>query len=385
MKSKSVPFNRPSIGLCEYLSVLKVLKSRWISKGQVTKKFESAFAKYQGVDADRVISTNSCTSALHLALILEGIKPGDEVIVPAITFPATANVVEHVGATPVFVDAEDQTLNLDVTKVEGLITEKTRAIIPVHLYGNPCDLFSLRKICDEHDLVMIQDCAHAVESLLSYLPLHIFGDYCAYSFYATKNLTTAEGGMLISPNPQVAERAEILSLHGLTKDAWKRYQNVKYQPWDLEAPGYKYNMTDIQAALGLCQLRKIETMWKRRREVCEIYISELKSNPIVKLLYLDNPDNRHAYHLFPVIFETETSRQDIIFELEKRGVNVGVHFPALPLTKYYREKYRYIPDDFTIASHVADHLISLPLFPDIKDSEVFQVINAIKDITEVMK
>lgn len=391
-------FNKPTIGWREKWEVLKVLNSGWISTGKKVKQLESEFLQYLKLDSIQcAVATNSCTAAMHVALMLEGIGPGDEVIVPAVTFPATANVVEHVGAKVVFCDVEPNTLNIDIYDAHKKITDKTKAIIPVNLYGQACDLEGLQDF-GSRDIKIIQDNAHAVETRHKGYSLPYYSDYSCYSFYATKNMTTAEGGMLIVDTEEKRQRAEMLCLHGLSKDAWKRYQATGYQLWDLEFPGYKYNMTDIAAAMGIWQLRRLNENWERRSAIVEKYREGLDSVLGVRLIDdksrvkinsrrygLWIPGETNAYHLFPIIFDEDEnnkikdkSQEQIIREIESYGVGVGVHFPCLPLTKYYREKYGYRKDDFPVASKKTEKIVSIPLYPGLIDNQVQRIINAVK-------
>lgn len=393
---KNIWFNRPSIGFREKWEVLKVLNSGWISTGKKVKEFETSFLKYLELDGIKhAQATNSCTAAMHLALLLEGIgeygggSKEDEVIVPAVTFPSTANVVEHVGAKVIFADVEKDTLNIDYSDVTKKITDRTKAIIPVSLYGQPYNINHFKNLAGK-GIKIIQDNAHAVESRYESLSLPIYADYSCYSFYATKNMTTAEGGMLIVNDEEKRAKAEMLCLHGLSKDAWKRYQATGYQLWDLEFPGWKYNMTDIAAAMGLCQLKRLDKNWKRRIEIVDKYIDELIGLKGITLLYnsiIHLKGVRNSYHLFPIIFDGERNekikkmtQEEIIRKIESHGVGVGVHFPCLPLTKYYSEKYGYKEDDFPVASKMTEKIVSIPLYPGLKDSEVDRIINAIKEV-----
>lgn len=377
-------FNRPSIGYEEKREVLDTLNSGWISTGKKVEQFEKDFLDYQELPNKYAQATSSCTAAMHISLILEGIGPGDEVLVPAITFPATANVVEHVGAKPIFVDVEESTLNIDITEAEDKITKNTRAIMAVSLYGQPCDLKGLKLCTDlnkDNKIVIIQDNAHAIESRLYGKTLPNFSEYSTYSFYATKNMTTAEGGMLILDDEKKAARAEMLCLHGLSKDAWKRYQATGYQLWDLEFPGYKYNMTDIQASLGIWQLKRLEENWLKRKNIVDKYRKELKGLRGITLL-TEKPNIRDAYHLFPIIFNDDIGKtqEEIIREIERHGVGIGVHFRCLPLTKYYKNKYKYTKDMFPVASKMTEKIVSIPLYPGLSDEDVRHIVHTIKGV-----
>lgn len=377
-------FNKPKIGLAEKIEVWRTLSSGWIGTGKKTKLFERMFEEYQGIQGIKyALAVSSCTSALHLSLLLENVKEGDEVIVPAITFPATANVVEHTGAKPVFVDVESSTLNIDPELIEEKITDKTKAIMVVHMCGHPVELDKTNEIADRHNIPIIQDSAHAIESEYINKKCAHYSKYSAYSFYATKNLTTAEGGMLIVDDKEDYEKAEILSLHGISKDAWKRYQASTYQHWDSIYPGYKYNMTDVQASLGIHQLKRIEKNWRFRHKVVNQYISAFKNIETLELFKIKS-HVRHAHYLFSVCFDTDSiglSRDKIIRKLEEKGVGIGVHFRALPLLTFYREKYGYKPGDFPIASYYGNRIISLPLHLNLTQKEVKKVINTVIEVT----
>jgi dTDP-4-amino-4,6-dideoxygalactose transaminase len=242
--------------------VLDTLQSRWLTTGSKTQRFEADFARYLG--ASHALGVTSCTAAMHLGLVALGVGPGDEVITSPITFPATANVIVHVGATPVFVDVEPNTLNMDVQQLEGHITPRTRAIMPVHFAGHPCQMDALMDIARAHRLAVVEDCAHAIESTLHGRHMGTWGDVGAFSFYPTKSMTTGEGGMLVTGSPGLAERIEVLRLHGISRDAWKRYGREGFRHWETLSAGFKYNMYDLQAALGLAQLPKLDGFWTRR-------------------------------------------------------------------------------------------------------------------------
>ncbi len=375
-------FNKPSIGNEEKHEVLDTLNSGWISTGKKVEQFEKDFLEYQEVPHKYAQATNSCTAAMHIALILEGIGPGDEVLVPAVTFPATANVIEHVGAKPVFVDIEECTLNIDTIDANEKITKKTKAIMAVNMYGQPCDLTGLKilqELNGDNGMVIIQDNAHAIESRLNGKTLPNFSEYSAYSFYATKNMTTAEGGILILSDEEKAIKAEMLCLHGLSKDAWKRYQTTGYQLWDLEFPGYKYNMTDIQASLGIWQLKRLEENWSKRKKIVEMYRKAFSERCGI-ILPIERPNIRHSYHLFPIIFDIDKTQEEIIREIESYNIGIGIHFRSLPLTKYYKNKYGYKENNFPVASRMTKKIVSIPLYPSLKESDVLRVIQAIKNV-----
>jgi len=313
VRQSFLPFHQPWIDDAGIKAVTDVLQSGWITRGPRTEEFERAFATYVG--SRHAIGLSSCTAGLHLALVALGIGRGDEVITSPITFPATANVIVHQGARPVFADVDRVTLNLDPARVEAKITPRTRAIIPVHFAGHPCRMEALLDLAGRHRLHIVEDAAHAIESWAGEHKVGGIGDFTAFSFYATKNLTTAEGGMLTTNSDELAERARILSLHGISRDAWKRYAHDGPLHWETVAPGYKYNMYDVQAALGLSQLERLEEWWTIRAGYVRRYREELADLPEVELLGEDQ-GIRHAYHLCVVLLS-----QGIAGEI---GINAAV-------------------------------------------------------------
>ena len=383
-----VQFHQSYIQQGEIKEVVDTLKSGWITTGPRTKRFEEDFKKYIG--CRHAIGLNSCTAGLHLSLAALNIGEGDEVITTPITFPATANVIIHQKATPVFVDIEMDTLNMDVNKIEEKITPRTKAIMPVHFAGHPCDMGKIMDIAKRHKLSVIEDAAHAIESEYNGKKIGNIGDFTSFSFYATKNITTGEGGMLTTNNDELAEKARMMSLHGISKDAWKRYGKDGFQHWELFYPGFKYNMFDIQAAIGIHQIKKIEGFLKIRKKYVDMYNEAFENIPeIVPLKVKGNI--KHAYHLYVIIIKTEelnADRDEIMSEIQNNGVGVGVHFRTLHLQPYYqnpnpKSKIRnhrlYKRGMFPVAEYVSDRVISLPLYPKMKVSDVQYVIKVVKE------
>lgn len=376
-----VQFHQSYIQQSEIKEVVDTLKSGWITTGPRTKRFEEEFKKYIG--CRHAIGLNSCTAGLHLSLAALNIGEGDEVITSPITFPATANVIIHQKATPVFVDVEMDTLNIDVNKIEEKITPKTKAIMPVHFAGYPCDMGKIMDIAKRHKLSVIEDAAHAIESECNGKKIGNIGDFTSFSFYATKNITTGEGGMLTTNNDELAEKARMMSLHGISKDAWKRYGKEGYQHWELFYPGFKYNMFDIQAAIGIHQLKKVDSFLERRKKYVNIYNEAFEDIPeIVPLKVKGNI--KHAHHLYVIIIKTEeldADRDTIMREIQNNGVGVGVHFRTLHLQPYYQtlnsELYRR--GMFPVAEYVSERVISLPLYPKMNVSDARYVINIVKN------
>lgn len=373
-------FHRPWLGKEEEKEIIDTLRSGWLTTGPKTREFERLFADYIG--CKHAVGLNSCTAGLHLALSSLGIGPGDEVITTPVTFPATANVVVHQGAKPVFVDVEPETLNIDAGQIENRLTENCKAILPVHLYGHPCDMDTILRLAQKYRVAVVEDAAHAVESEYHGKKVGNIGDLTAFSFYATKNMTTGEGGMLTTNKDELAEKIRIMSLHGITADAWMRHGNGDYVHWDVLYPGYKYNMFDLQASLGIHQLKRIGLFWQRRKRWVELYNEAFVDVSEIQLLR-EKTNVKHGYHLYPILVKTEklTVDRDVVLRLLKEsGIGVGVHFRALHLLSYYSETFSYKRGDFPNAEYASDRLLSLPLYPKMKEEDVRRVIAVLKGI-----
>ena len=373
-----IPFHKPTIGEEEVRSVVETLKSGWLTTGFKVKSFEEDFARYVG--SKHAIAVNSGTAALHLALDAVGIKEGDEVIVPTMTFTATAEVVLYFKAKPVLVDCEGDTLNLDSAKIEAAITPRTKAIIPVHMAGQPCDMDGILKIARKHDLRVIEDAAHALPAAYRGRTVGTIGDITCFSFYATKTITTGEGGMATTENSKWAERMRIMSLHGISHDAWKRYTKEGSWYYEVLYPGFKYNLTDLAAAIGSEQLKKCSEFWQARRRIAMIYGKAFAELEAVQVPACPD-DVQHAWHLFVVQLDLErlkTDRNHFIEVLRKKEIGTSVHFIPLHLHPYYREKFGYKPVDFPTASAVFERIFSLPIYPKMSEPDVERVIEAVK-------
>lgn len=373
-------FHRPWLGKEEEKEILNTLRSGWLTTGPKTRQFEQRFAKYIG--CKHAIGLNSCTAGLHLGLVSLGIRPGDEVITTPIAFASTANVIVHQGAKPVFVDVDSETLNIDANLIENHITDKTRAILPVHLYGQPCEMETILRVAEKHRLAVIEDAAHAIETEYRGKKVGSIGDLTSFSFYATKNITTGEGGMVTTDRDDLAEKIRILSLHGITADAWQRYGDDGYTHWDVIYPGYKYNMFDIQAALGIHQLKRIDEFWQRRRSLVAIYNDAFKEVPEIQILSVKE-GVKAAHHLYVVIVKTEMlniSRDDVLQSLSKAGIGVGVHFRALHLMSFYSKTFGFKPGDLPKAEYASDRVISLPFYPKMEEKDAKLVIKTVKEI-----
>lgn len=374
-------FAPPSIGDEEIAEVVDTLRSGWITTGPKTARFEQEFARYLG--APGALAVNSCTAALHTALLTAGIGPGDEVITTPLTFAATANVIEHVRARPVFVDVDPETLQIDPDRLEAAVTPRTRAIIPVHFGGHPADLDAVDTIASRHGLLVVEDAAHALPARFRGRLIGSRGNPVAFSFYATKNLTTGEGGMLTA-DPEFLERARIASLHGMSHDGWKRYAEGGHWFYEVLLPGFKYNMSDIQAAMGLAQLAKLERHQARRRAVVHAYQAAFTGHDAFELP-VERPEVEHAWHLYVLRLQPgvlRIGRDRFIQELTQRKIGTSVHFIPLHLHPYYRDTYGYAPDAYPVARSNYERMLSLPLHPGLSEADVEDVVGAVLDIAE---
>lgn len=371
-----IPFHSYSIDECEKNSILQTLESNWITTGPKVKEFENKFSEYIG--CKNSIALNSCTAALHLSLLANNISKGDEVIVPVMTFAATANIVIHANAKPVFCDINPETLNIDVNKIERLINKNTKAIIPVHMAGQPCEMDIINNLANKYNLKIIEDAAHATESYYANKKIGSENISC-FSFYATKNITTAEGGMLTTNDDLLAEKIRILSLHGMSKDAWKRYSNEGYKHYDIVYPGFKYNMTDIQASLGLCQLNKIDIFLKRRNEIKSLYdnlLSEVEEISFVKEI----ENIVHGRHLYIIKLSENINRDIFMNQMINENIGVSVHFLPLHFHSYYKNTFDLKNEYFPNATNIGNRILSLPFYPKLTDEQVIYITDKIKEI-----
>ncbi len=377
-------FGAPDIREPEIQEVVETLRSGWLSTGPRCRKFEDLFCEYIG--CEHAVALNSCTAGLELALEVLGIGPGDEVITTPLTFCATANVIVHRGAKPVFVDVDRQTGNMDPQLVPRAITDKTKAILPVHLYGRPCAMDELMAIAKEHGLYVIEDAAHATEAWYRGRKIGTIGDITVYSFYATKNLVTGEGGMLVTNSETVDEAVRIKHLHGLSRDAWKRYSEEGFQPYDVVAAGYKYNMMDIQAALGIHQLARLEDNLKIRERHWQVYdeaFAGLEGITTPPRVFTHSPfrKTRHARHLYTILLDYDrlkTSRREFMNSLKTENIGTGIHFTALNLLSFYQDEFGYKRGDFPNAEFISDRTVSLPLSSALDQKDIDDVINAVR-------
>jgi len=374
---KFIVFGAPDIRQAEIDEVVDSLQSGWLGTGPKVRQFEREFARFRGVDASRVAGVNSCTAALHVSMLAAGLEQGDEVITTAMTFCATANAVIHAGGTPVPVDIEPDSLNIDPDAIEAAITPRTRAIIPVHFAGRPCDMDRIAAIAGKHGLLVIEDCAHAIESEWRGVPVGTRSDFGCFSFYVTKNITTGEGGMVIASGADAIDRIKVLSLHGMTKDAWHRFSDKGYKHYQVIDAGYKYNMMDLQAAIGIHQLERVETAWERRRQIWDRYQEAFRKSPIGTPSDAE-PETRHGYHLYTVTIDEKNSgisRDEFLVKMQQARVGVGVHYQCLAAHPYYEQRFGWRPDDYPVASAFGESTVSLPLSAKLTDDEVDYVID----------
>ena len=375
-----LPFSPPCVGEEEIAEVVDTLRSNWITTGPKTRRFEQEFAA--AMDAPAALALNSCTAALHVALVALGIGAGDEVITTPMTFAASANVIEHTGARPVLVDVEPDTLNIDPRAIERAITPRTKAIVVVHYTGHPAEMDAIRSIAATHRLAIVEDAAHALPARYRGAMIGSgSGSLTAFSFYATKNLTTAEGGMLTG-DPEFIDRGRVIGLHGMSRDAWKRYDKGGSWRYEILTPGFKYNMTDIQAAIGLVQLQRLSGFQQRRREIVSRYTDAFANEDALQLP-VARPEVEHAWHLYMLRLNHSAlsiERDQFIEELTRRNIGTSVHFIPLHLHPYYRDKYGLRPEDLPVAYENHLRQLSLPLHPGMTDQEVADVAEAVLDV-----
>lgn len=386
-KDNFLVFGSPALEQEEIDEVVACLKSRWIGTGPRTAQFERDFAAYKGVPGAAALS--SCTAALHLAMVAINLKPGDEVITTPLTFCATVNAILHAGGKPVLADVNPETLNIDPEKVREKITPRTRAILSVHFAGRPCDMDALTAIAEEHHLAIIEDCAHAIETLYHGRHAGTIGDFGCFSFYVTKNIITGEGGMVIAKKPEDLARIKVLGLHGMSADAWKRFGDEGYKHYAVVEAGFKYNMMDLQASLGIHQLPRIDAYHAKREAVWAHYMKAFADLPEGRRLGLPapaEPDTLHARHLFTVLVNKEHSgieRDAFLAAMTKQGIGVGVHYLSLPEHPYYREHLGWRPEDYPESMRIGRDIVSLPISARLVDQDVADVVTAVKRVLGV--
>ncbi len=374
-------YGAPLIGEDEIAEVVDCLRSGWVGTGPKTQRFQSMFAEYVG--AEHAIGVSSCTAALHLSLLALGIGAGDEVITTPMTFAATANAIIHTGATPVFVDVDKTSQNLDSALIESAITPKTKAVLPVHFAGHPCDMTSINAIAAQHGLVTIEDAAHCIEGVHDGQHVGSISEATAFSFYVTKNLATVEGGMITTNNGDIADELRVRALHGMSKDAWARYSQSGFKHYDVVSAGFKYNLTDIQSAMGIHQLARIDDMSARRKQIWERYHEAFADLPIDLLALPTNGDTHalHLYQIFPRLEELSATRDEIVEAIQAENVGIGIHYRALSEHSFYQEELGVSSADYPNAKWLSDRTISLPFSARLSDDDVADVISTIVKVT----
>lgn len=385
MRDKFLVFGSPQINVDEINEVVECLKSGWLGTGPKVKKFEDQFKKYKGTKY--TMAVNSCTAALHLSLMSLDLSEGDEVITTPMTFCSTINSIIHAGAIPVLADVDPVTMNIDPLQIEEKINKNTKCILPVHFAGRSCDMDNIMEIANKYNLNVIEDCAHAIETKYHGKNAGTSGDFGCFSFYVTKNLVTGEGGMVITDIESYATRIKKLALHGLSKDAWKRFSDEGYQHYYVEEAGFKYNMMDIQAAIGIHQLKRIEENWQRRQTIWNYYNGCFSNMPI-QLPAPQEKNTRHAYHLYTILIDEEKTgitRDEFLNKMNSENIGTGVHYLSIPEHPYYKQKYGWKPQDYSNAMIIGRQTVSLPLSPKLTDYDVDSVVDAVKKIIRHMK
>lgn len=382
MRDTYLVFGAPQIEEAEINEVVDSLRSGWLGTGPKTARFENAFKEYTG--ATHAMAVNSCTAGLHLSLLVADLVPGDEVITTPMTFCATVNTIIHAGARPVLVDCDRDTMLIDPQRIEDAITPRTRAIIPVHLCGRACDMDAITDIAQRHNLVVIEDAAHAIETVYKGRKIGNISHLTCFSFYVTKNVVTGEGGMVTTNNPDYADKIKMYGLHGMSRDAWKRFSDDGYKHYQVVFPGFKYNMMDIQAAIGLHQLARVDANLKRRNEIWQVY-NEAFANLPIDLPVPDESDTIHARHLYTLMIDQERTgltRDEFMQKLHHLNIGTGVHYIGVHLHPYYRENFGFREEDFPNATWVSERTVSIPLSPKMSNADLEDVIEA---VTRVLK
>jgi dTDP-4-amino-4,6-dideoxygalactose transaminase len=378
MRNRYLVFGQPLIEQPEIDEVAASMRAAWLGTGPKVAAFEKLVAEYKGVK--HAVAVSSCTAGLHLSCVALNLKAGDEVIVPAMTFCATVNAVIHAGATPVLVDVEPHTFNMDPEQVRRKMTPRTRAILPVHFAGRACNMRALTALAREHDVRLIEDCAHAIETDYHGRHAGTFGDCGVLSFYSTKNIVTGEGGMVLTDSDEMAARVKVLALHGMSQDAWKRFSDDGYRDYEVVEVGYKFNMMDLQAAIGMHQIQRVEAYWKKRQRIWEQYDAAFTDLP-VRLPAPLTAHSRHALHLYTLLIDGGRSptRDEFITALHRRNIGTGVHYRSIPEHPVYQRLFGWQPEEYPIAQAIGRATVSLPLSAKLTDEDVADVIAAVRE------
>ncbi|MEP7155329.1 MAG: DegT/DnrJ/EryC1/StrS family aminotransferase [Betaproteobacteria bacterium] len=371
-------FGQPDIQQEDIDELLDSVRKNWLGTGPKAAEFERRFAAYKGVESAAAVY--SCTAALQLAMIAIDIQPGDEVITSPLTFCATVNAIVHAGGVPVLADIEPGSMNISPQEIEKKLSPRTRAIVPVHFAGRPCDMDWIMRIAEDRNLKVIEDCAHAIETEYHGKKAGTLGHFGCFSFYATKNLATGEGGMVLAKNREDLDRIRVLALHGMNKDAWKRFSDAGYKHYQVVECGFKYNMMDIQASLGIHQIARIGKMWERRKELWSIYRDELASCNVT-LPAMPDPDTIHGYHLFTILVSKQKSgidRDEFLVRMGQKKIGVGVHYLSVAEHPVYQEMFGWQPEMWPVSCEVGRTTVSLPFSPKLTDADVADVMHAVK-------
>jgi len=379
-KNRFLVFGSPAIEEAEIKEVVASMRSGWLGTGPKVAQFEEDFRTYKG--ARYAVAVNSCTAALHLSMLAVGLKPGDEVITTPMTFCATVNAIIHTGLTPVLADIDPATMNISPEQVKEKITSKTRGILPVHFAGRACNMDAITKIAKKYNLQVIEDCAHAIETEYRGEKAGTFGDFGCFSFYVTKNIVTGEGGMILTRSAEDASRIKVLALHGMSRDAWKRFSDEGYKHYFVTECGFKYNMMDLQAAIGIHQLKRVESYWIRRQEIWQRYNGAF-ADLAIGLPAKPEPETRHAYHLFTILIDEQKcgiTRDAFLNAMTKHNIGVGVHYLSIPEHPYYQETFGWQPEDYPNAMRIGRQTVSLPFSAKLTDEDVEDVIEAVRRI-----
>ena len=384
MSNDFIVFGAPQILEDEVNEVLHVMKSGWLGTGPRVAQFEREFAKYKGIQPDHVAAVNSCTAALHLSLLAAGVGPGDEVITTAMTFCATVNAIIHSGATPVLADVEPGTMNIDPEQIERHISPRTRAIVPVHFAGRPCNMAAIMDIATHHRLRVIEDCAHAIESEANGVKAGTWGDFGCFSFYVTKNVATGEGGMVVAKREEDINRIKVLALHGMSKDAWHRFGDAGYRHYAVTEAGFKYNMMDLQAAIGIHQLERVEKNWKLRQSLWQSYQEAFRTLPVTRPEE-PAPNTRHGHHLYTLLLDDNRcglARDPFLDAMTAAKIGVGVHYLSIPEHPYYQQRYGWQPKSYPVAMAIGRQTVSLPFSPQLNAKDEKRIISAVHNALE---
>ena len=382
VRKEFLVFGQPLIEEAEIAEVADSMRKAWLGTGPKVSQFERDFAAYKGVP--QAVALNSCTAALHLALLTLDLKPGDEVITTPLTFCATVNSILHAGGTPVLADVDRRTMNIDPEQVRRKMGPRVRAILPVHFAGRSCDMDALVSIAKEGGAILIEDCAHAIETEYKGRKAGTFGAFGCFSFYSTKNVVTGEGGMVLASDSRNADRIRVLGLHGMSKDAWKRFSDQGFKHYDVVEAGFKYNMMDLQAAIGIHQLARVESWWKRREQIWKRYQEAFADLPIGLPAPVE-PGTRHAYHLYTILVDEARagiSRDRFLDAMTAEKIGVGVHYRSVPEHPYYQRALGWRPEDHPLAYRIGQQTVSLPLSPKLSDSDVEDVISAVRRVVQ---